>query len=353
MTRCVETAVKYRARVWLRRLVRAAALTASLVASGPPSHAQQVLLDGTVTAIRDDFSDVAIDDPAAMFKAVFAVLPQAVDVAPTENYLFVSFYHSGRRYDANLRLDAADRDRGVIHFAYYERRPAPFNPGQLDPGQARHHAFGADDGVTVKRVDDFTYVVIVARHAVVFRLNRLKDAVPEPRHIGENEVLIGPIEDESGTGFFLVWMPDHRLFAYVLDEGRQGDRLDRPAFSHQLAIGRRTGFAYYRDRYRERWLLAAVPDDEARRNTMFDGPFDQMPDNFIEGDILREALLAYDQSLEGRIDRFGNFEGLTGRAIIVPYKHYRSADELALFDQCAARAGDAGDFYRCFDQAKP
>ena len=42
-----------------------------------------------------------------------------------------------------------------------------------------------------------------------------------------------------------------------------------------------------------------------RANNYFDGPFDQLPDNFIEGEALREAILAVRPQLKGEIDRFG------------------------------------------------
>jgi hypothetical protein len=84
-------------------------------------------------------------------------------------------------------------------------------------------------------------------------------------------------------------------------------------------------------------------------NTWFDGPFDQLPDNFIEGETLRDALIAVDPSLKGQIDRFGAWPGGEQRYMIAPYVMYEKASDLAFFDQCAtSRHTPAAEYYRCF-----
>ena len=50
-------------------------------------------------------------------------------------------------------------------------------------------------------------------------------------------------------------------------------------------------------------------------NNYFDGPFDQLPDNFIEGETLREAILAVRAKPAGKIDRVGGAPTVSGRAI--------------------------------------
>jgi hypothetical protein len=55
-------------------------------------------------------------------------------------------------------------------------------------------------------------------------------------------------------------------------------------------MGKRTGFAFYQDGLRHRKILVGVYEANYRLNTYFDGPFDQLPDNFIEGETLRKAI---------------------------------------------------------------
>lgn len=284
-----------------------------------------------------------IDDIDAVFDHVFAQLAGAVTVYPTENYYYFKFLHGGTPYAGNLRLDAADRDRGIVHVSY-------FNELNVFGEEVvwRHRAYGAADGVVVAKVGDLAYSVTRGGKTVVFNLNDLRGVRPPATIVREGEAYIGPVFDESGVRFFLLWNARQRMFLYVLDESAAGDTLFRPAVSRQVAIGLRSGFAFYRDRYFERWILVGVLRQESRLNTYFDGPFDQLPDNFVAGDALRDAFLALSPDVAGRIDRFGNALDLSGRMLAKPYILYDRADDLAVFDQCAARAGDPDPYYRCF-----
>ena len=278
-------------------------------------------------------------DLGAAFAGVFAKLPDEVRVRPTGNYYYFAYYRAGAIWRGNFRLDAADRDRGVIHFALH---------GASGPAGSRGRAFGRDDGVKVTRVTPFVYVVHFDGKAVVFRLNDLSAVAPGEALMRGGETYLGPIEDESGTGFFLLWNETSRLFLYILDEARLTEPLETTSVSDQLRIGARSGFAYYRDRYSPRWILAGVRRQEVARNSFFDGPFDQMPDNLLAGEALRQALETVRPELKGRIDRFGNSADLMARVLVRPYILYQKPDELAVFDSCAARALGPNDYYRCF-----
>ena len=59
---------------------------------------------------------LAIDDPLAVLSFVLASLPVRVQVYPTENYFYFRFLHNGVPYTGNIRLSAADRDAGKLHF---------------------------------------------------------------------------------------------------------------------------------------------------------------------------------------------------------------------------------------------
>src|SRR5262249_52761692 len=114
-------------------------------------------------------------------------------------------------------------------------------------------------------------------------------------------------------------------------------------------IGKRTGFAFYRDHRIERKILIGVFEGNARVNNYFDGPFDQLPDNFIAGEALRRIILQVQPSLAGKIDRLGGSPDGSSRYLIAPYLHYRSEDELYVFHQCATSKTVASDlYYGCF-----
>src|SRR5947208_13815866 len=69
---------------------------------------------------------VALGDPLAVFAAVLRNLPERVEVYPTENYFYFRFTQNGAVYVGNIRLAAADRDKGRVSFAYNEQ-PTDWN----------------------------------------------------------------------------------------------------------------------------------------------------------------------------------------------------------------------------------
>jgi hypothetical protein len=84
-------------------------------------------------------------------------------------------------------------------------------------------------------------------------------------------------------------------------------------------------------------------------NNYFDGPFDQLPDNFIKGEELRDAIIAAEPKLAGKIDRYGISPGGKDRYLIGPYRRYRTEKELAIFHTCATdNRIPPARYYECF-----
>ncbi len=276
-------------------------------------------------------STLKIDDPVAVFDFVLNSLPDRVKVLPTENYYYFRFAHNGVNYTGNIRLAAISRDQGKVHFAYGEQpsdwRAAPgVNAIVLD----------AERGVKVERLDGLAYSVSRGGKSVIFALNDLSQVKPPPELLRPDETFIGPIFDESGVRFFLVFNSRLKLFHYLLDETvKVPDAFFAAKVSDRIQIGKRTGFAFYRDDRRK--ILIGVNERSSRLNTFFDGPFDQLPDNFIEGEALHDAILAVAPDLKGRIDRFGNFADRSERYLIHPYLLYRREADLTVFHRCAGR----------------
>lgn len=81
-----------------------------------------------------------------------------------------------------------------------------------------------------------------------------------------------------------------------------------------------------------------------------DGPFDQLPDNLIQRDTLRQATPDREPELVGKIDRFGGFLDGSGWYLIAPYLLYSSESDLSAFDRCVLSMQAAHGLYRvCFD----
>ena len=286
-----------------------------------------------------------IKNPLAVFAFVLGRLPDRVNVRPTENYYYFRFVLNGATYSGNIRLAASDRDQGKVHFAYgdlpTDRRPEP---------DVQHVALDASRGVTVEKLAPLAYRVSHAGKSVVFALNDLSQVKPPAGVLGADDRFLGPIFDESAIRFFLVFNTKLKVFHYLLDDSAGvADELVAAKATGRISIGKRTGFAFYRDDS-GRQVLIGVDRRNSELNTYFDGPFDQLPDNFIEGDTLRDAIIAASPETKGQIDRFGNFTSeQDARYLIHPYLRYRREADLTVFHRCATSSRvRAAERPRCF-----
>ena len=286
-----------------------------------------------------------LDDPLAMFASVLDALPEQVKVYPTENYYYFKLVHAGVTYAGNIRLDVQDRDQGKVHFAYY-----PDLSAWHDDEPVTYVVLDSTQGVAVEKLDRLRYRISFRGKSVAFALNDLSAIAPPAGMLTPDETYLGPIFDDSAVRFFLVYDRRLKIFHYLLDETVPATDQYFPATAtDHIVIGKRTGFAFYLDRRRNRKILIGVFTDNARTNTYFDGPFDQMPDNFIVGDALRDAILDANPKLKGKIDRLGYSPGGEQRFAITPYRYYREQDELLAFDRCASSPRLPPELYQaCF-----
>jgi hypothetical protein len=331
----------------LRILPGLIALSALVVPSVAAAQSQMPVLHTNQAYIEELMRQSALDvkDPKAVFAFVFANLPDAVTVYPTENLFYFTFINNGVPYDGNITLAARDRDQGKVNFAYAE----DLEGWRGDTPQA-HIVLDAAAGVQLEKLDRLVYKMTYRGKSVVFKLVDLSNVRPPASALAPTEKLIGPVFDESGIRFFLVFDQKLKIFHYILDEtAGMLDQFEPSPRTDRILIGKRTAFAFYRDQLRDRKILIGAYEPNMATNTWFDGPFDQLPDNFIEGDSLRNALIASDPTLKGRIDRFGNFPNGGERVGLDAYWPYHSVSDLYVFDRCAtARQNKPASYYLCF-----
>ena len=295
---------------------------------------------------------LAISDPAAVFAFVLDSLPDRVKVYPTGNYYYFWFPHNGTPYAGNIRLDTLYRDSGKVPFAYYPEL-VQWAGGEVERDlllQGVGVILDASHGVTVEQLARLVYRVTYGQKSVVFELNDLSQVKPPANALGPTERFVGPIFDESGIRFFLVYNSRLKLFHYILDETVVVlDEFVPSRLTDRIIIGKRTGFAFYRDHKLDRKILIGVFEGNRWANNYFDGPFDQLPDNFIEGETLREIILEVEPSLKGRIDRLGRTLDYTSRHTIDPYLHYRKEDDLYIVHLCVTSSMfKVSLYYKCF-----
>jgi hypothetical protein len=296
-------------------------------------------------------TELGTSDPLSVLAFVLESLPDRVKVYPTENYYYFRFTHNGTPYAGSIRLPPGERDEGKIEFGYYKDLTEWSDAIAGDV----HLIAGPAQGLEMERLDRFAYRLTYRNKSVVFMLNDLSDVHPPAAALGADEKFLGPIFDESGVRFFLLFNTKLKLFHYVLDEtARLADELSATAGADRILVGRRTGFAFYRDHLADRKILIGVYEGNSRINNYFDGPFDQLPENFIQGDELRDAIVASDPSVKGQLDRLGNYLHEEGRFLIHPYMLYHRQSDLQTIHTCAARSvGRPAAYYRCFVTSLP
>ncbi len=329
-------------------LAATAAISAPGAALSQPSkwprlHTNEELMQEVLN--RDGLN---MNDYRSVLEFIMKSLPDEVKVWPTENYYYFWFYHNGIKYAGNLRLDVTEREKGRINFAYFE----DFTPWYINEDN-NFFLLGPEDGVKVEKKGPLAYAVSFRGKTVLFRLNDLSKVKPPKGILLPTEQYIGPVFDEAGVGFHLVFNPKLKVFHFILDEqAPMGDRLLPTKISPRIELGQRTGFAYYRDKYAPRRILIGVFAGNSAVNNYFDGPFDQLPDNFIPDDRLRKAIEAVAPEMKGAIDRLGNSPGGQTRFLIAPYMHYEKVEELKLFADCAEERGmDRAAYHACFSIA--
>jgi hypothetical protein len=258
------------------------------------------------------------DEARPLFDRLFLALPADVTILPTENYHYWTLTDGGRTYRGNLRLASGRREKGQLHFAYSDD----------DFVSQTTRTWTAADGIHVVCADAFTVHVTVADHRVTFHLHQIEQIPPRHFALRPGETFIQRTYDESGHRFFLISQSEPDRFAWLLnEESGLPERL--LAHSPGQLIGETSGFIFAIDPHvPARKTLVSVSRQHVEKNTAFDGPFDQLADNYADATRLRDHLERVIPAARGRIDRWGYFTDKpdTERVAIVPYATYRPAE---------------------------
>ena len=339
MRLCFASPSRYRFFTAVAVLATTFWVAAAQSAERPQLHTNEAYVEEVTQA-----TTLAVNDPIAMFAFVLNSFSGRVNVYPTENYYYFTFIHDGTPYAGNIRIELGDGDKVTVHFVYYQ----DLSEWRQDTSLT-HVVLDASRGVVVEKIERLVYRLSYGGKSVVFALNDLSKVTPPTGALGRGEKFIGPIFDESAIRFFLVYNSKLKVFHYILDETvKVADEFFPSRRTDRIIIGTRTGFAFYRDRLRDRRILIGVYEGNYRLNTYFDGPFDQLPDNFIEGETLRQAILEVSPGLRGKIDRFGSAPDGTVRYLIKPYASYQTESQLYGVDKCARIRIRAATYYQCF-----
>lgn len=287
-------------------------------------------------------STLDIENVDTVFHTIFSQLPDSVYVYPTENYYYFIFYASGRCFWGNVRLGVEERDSGYFNFIYWEFDDDPKSPDT--PHWSKK--YGKETDVSVTKRAPLRYAITAQGKTVIFQLNEIGQVPPKLFSLPEDEEFLSRTCDESGYEFFLIYRKTHTHFMWVLNEER-GIPGYFISLTDSIVIDKTSGFAFYLDRaHGDRKILIGVRAQNVRRNNYWDGPFDQLADNDIHVNFIKDVNDAYPYT-KGRVDRFGIFtDQVASRLAITPYIDYESEGELKqLIRDCRKQASD--EFLTC------
>jgi hypothetical protein len=282
-----------------------------------------------------------LKDTDALFATVFAQLPEQVTVYPTENYFYWKLFVDGREIYGNIRLPSGRRENGVLSFGYSEFVEFPSSPYDEAEIQGAKY-FTKADGVIVTCPDKFTSTVEFRGKKVTFHFNKLPQTPPTQFQLGPDEKFIMRCWDESSMQFFLLFNTKKNYFIWVLNEEDRAPDHFKP-LQKDIVVGRRTGFVFWVDeKQQNRKVLATIRKLSVMRNDYFDGPFDQLADNYADEQKIREHIELAIPSFKGRIDKYGYFTDseTPSRVALSNYGNYYTFAEAIQFIENAKKAKD-------------
>ena len=295
-----------------------------------------------IESLTTDFVD--IEDVDEVFSYVFSALPEEVMVYPSENYYYWILYGNGIQIWGNIRLPAGARDNGVLSFGYFIYKESPFGSSERF---TRAKFYSVADGLIVREKDPFSYIVEYNDKSVTFNLHKLSQEPPELFPLREGEVFIERTFDESGYQFFLIFNEFENYFLWVLNEEETvPDDLD--SLTEDFLLGRRSAFVFWVDKaYSDRKILVGVYGGNTMQNNYFDGPFDQLADNYVEEVNISYYMEKAFPYYKGRIDKYGYIIDTEGhdRVSLSTYHDYWDTPSLELILERIQLAGD--DPYPC------
>lgn len=312
-------------------------------------HNREIILKLNQEYIENLSANIDLNDSETVFSYILSQLDDNVNVYPTENYYYFSFNANGKEIWGNIRLPQGERERGILSFAYWEFTNFP---QQLnDPNFfSVSKKLGPTDGLSVVKVSSFEYRVSFKRKAVVFHLNQIEQKLPQSIKLRKREVFVMRTFDESGLGFFLVFNKDTSDFMWLLDEANCVP-IDYIYLDNDFILEKRTQFVFYWDKKRKRKVLVGVYAENIKKNNYFDGPFDQLADNYIdEATKLKEYINQTYPYASGRVNEYGEFIDTYGkttdvRIALTPYYNYYTMDDLLSFIEYCPSYQQEEEFY--------
>jgi hypothetical protein len=297
----------------------------------------ETMIEDLATGVRDTACD-----PTQVLPQLLAQIGPEADIYPSENYYYFSFNEAGSLFSGSLRLASDRRDDGIVDYVCYET----YRPWLPTGGEVRvEQHLSAADGVTVSKLSANAYHIEYDGIKTRFTLAKLDhESAGAPLLPGDHRV--GRSHDESGTVFELVFSDKLNDFYFLLDpQNSPPDDLARTA--PNTFVSRRTGFAYFKAPDSKRYVLVGVNRQETLVNSVFDGPFDHLPENdYADIGFWDYVYKAYPDMVGNHTP--GGTVGKDGMIFSIrPYRLYDHANDLRFVEACAHENAIHSDQLAC------
>jgi hypothetical protein len=169
---------------------------------------------------------------------------------------------------------------------------------------------------------------------VRFFLNKV-DQTADKDILGNGDEFVGRLFDDSGVMFDLVYNKSQKAFYFVLDTKTHVNEAF-VKFRDNVYVGTRTGFVYFDDIAAHRYILIAVNAEEVHNNSPYDGPFDQLPENYYKQIYFWRYVYDAFPDLVGKLTDGGVYRDSKSELIfgLAPYRQYVSEKDLKFIDAC-------------------
>ncbi len=282
-------------------------------------------------------------NPSEVLADLLRQIGEKARVYPTENYYYFTFYRGGKTFLGSLRLAVGQRDKGIVQFACYEKYTGWIDRETI-PLVTKN--LSQKNGVVVTKLSDFTYKVSFEKYSTTFHLNNLSQTKNKVPPAG-NDKFVGRAFDESGLIFNLMYNKPSKKIYFILDKpGSTPETFIQ--HKTKIFIGKRTGFVFFEDQF-QNYILVAANAEEVYKNTWYDGPFDQLPENFYKKIKFWDVVYDAFPELKGKIRDDGVMINEPDSVFgIFSYREYQNKRDLQFITKCTETQANRKDLLSCF-----
>lgn len=279
--------------------------------------------------LKNNFVPVLNEESA--FGFVFKCLENEIVIGNSENYYYFEILINGRHFKGNFGLFRNEIENGKLSFNCKEvvsieeefYKPIEFNK-----------LFSSKDSLAFVIKDPFSFLIKYKNKSVSFSITKTLIEEQFKVLLPKNDFnFLGKCFDDSGLNFSLFQNKVNNQFMFVLDE----DNAQVENFlklSDNIFIGLRTGFAFYIHPETKSKVLFGVNKNNEYENNNCDGPFDQLPDNYLYVNKINLGFLIskLDMTQKELLDQYGNYTSESdSRYSITPYYTYNNIEDLMLY----------------------